>query len=94
MGTCQSGNLAAPSHEVAITDAAIAALRQLVGALTGRVATHGYRDGGLICEDRTSRGRPRMWRIGADGGLLPDSSYNYADGAFVSTPVPGQAVAR
>jgi hypothetical protein len=33
-----------------------------------------------------------MWRIAADGALLPDSSYDFARCAFVSVPVPGLAM--
>jgi hypothetical protein len=79
--------------EVAITEAAIGTLRALLAGLTGRIATYGYRDGGLICEDRTSPARPRMWRIAADGALLPDSSYNFSSGAFIRVPAPIEAVA-
>jgi hypothetical protein len=94
MGTRQSGRfLVTSAEEIAITEAAITTFWQLLGAARDRVTTHAYRDGGLICEDRTSRARPRMFRIAADGALLPDNSYNFARGAFVRAPAPGQAVA-
>jgi hypothetical protein len=92
MGTCQSGNLTSSADEVPTSEAAMTTFRQLLGALTGRVSTYASRDGGLICEDRSSPGRPWMWRIAADGALLPDSSYDFALRAFVSVPVPGRAV--
>jgi hypothetical protein len=92
MGTCPSGSLLCSPDEIAITDAAIGTFRQLLGAMAGRITTHAYRDGGLICEVRTSPARPRMWRIAPDGGLLPDSSYNFARGGFVSVPAPFEAI--
>ena len=80
------------ADEVTITDAAIRTCGQLVALMAGRIATHAYRYGGLICEDRTSRARPRMWRIGPDGTLLSDHSYSFSRGAFARVPVPQEAI--
>lgn len=61
---------------------------RLLAGSSRRIRTYAYRDGGLICEDRASRARPRIWRIGPDGQLLPDSTYSFARREFVSLPVP------
>jgi len=80
-----------PAEELTISEAAIATCGRLVAAMAGRIATHASRDGGLICEDRTSRARPRMWRIAPDGGLLPDSSYSYVRHSFTRAPLPQES---
>jgi hypothetical protein len=94
MGTRQNGSIL-PSQpaEIALSRAARRTYRRLLAHASGRIRTHAYRDGGLICEDRSSRARPRMWRITADGRLLPDSTYSFARRTFVSLPAPGQALA-
>ncbi len=93
MGTRQSaGVLHSQPNEIAVSAAASRTCGRLLAAAGGRIRTYAYRDGGLICEDRASRARPRMWRIAADGRLLPDSSYSFARRAFVSAPVPGEPV--
>ena len=74
--------------EVTITEAAVRTCGRLLAGMADRIATYAYRDGGLICEDRTSRARPRMWRITPDGDLLSDWSYNFTRGAFVPVPLP------
>ena len=94
MSTCPDGNLTSALGELTITEEAIGTFRALLGALTGRVRTHAYRDGGLICEDRTSPARPRVWRIAADGALLPERSYNFARGGFISVPLPAEVGGR
>lgn len=92
MGTCHNGNVSSSVDELLITEAAITTFRQLLDTLTGRITTHGYGDGGLICEDRTNRARPRIFRIAADGELLPDSIYSFSRGGFVRAPAPRQVV--
>jgi hypothetical protein len=92
MGTCADGSLTSHADELAITEAAIQTFRQLLAMVSGRITTHAYRDGGLICEDRTSRARPRMWRIAADGALLPERSYNFSRGGFIRAPAPVEGV--
>jgi hypothetical protein len=82
------------ADEVTVTEAAIRTCGRLVALMAGRIATHAYRDGGLICEDRTSRARPRMWRITPDGALLSDSSYHFTRQAFSQVPLPQEAIAR
>ena len=82
------------ADEVTITDAAIRTCGQLVALMADRIATHPYRDGGLICEDRTNRARPKMWRITPDGALLSDCCYSFTQGAFATVPVPQEAIAR
>jgi hypothetical protein len=94
MGTCQRGSVEElVADEVTVTEAAIRTCGRLVALMTSRITTHAYRDGGLICEDRSSRARPRMWRITPDGALLSDSSYNFMRQAFVRVPVPQEAIA-
>jgi hypothetical protein len=89
MGTCHSGGVEVlVGDKVVVSEAAISTCVRLLAAMRGRIRTHPYRDGGLICEDRTSRARPRMWRIAPDGALLADSSYNFARRAFVSSQLP------
>ncbi len=94
MGTCLAGSVE-PSlaEEVTITEAAIRTCGRLVAMMTGRISTHAYRDGGLICEDRTSRARPKMWRITPDGALLSDCSYSFVRGVFAPVPLPQETAA-
>jgi hypothetical protein len=84
MGTRQSPGLL--ETEIAVSRAALRTYGRLQAAMAGRIRAHAYRDGGLVCEDRTRPARPRMWRIGADGALLADSTYSFTRRAFVSTP--------
>lgn len=94
MGTCRGGSVEdLIADQVTITEAAIRTCGRLVALMAGRIATHAYRDGGLICEDRTSRARPRMWRITPDGTLLPDCSYSFTRGGFARVPLPREAAA-
>lgn len=81
------------AEEVTITEAAIRTCGRLVAVMAGRIATHAYRDGGLICEDRTSRARPKMWRITPDGTLLPDCSYSFTRRGFARVPLPRETTA-
>jgi hypothetical protein len=94
MGTCPGGIVDdVVVQEVTITEAAIRTCGRLVALMAGRITTHAYRDGGLICEDRTSRARPRMWRITPDGAVLSDCSYNFTRQAFMRVPLPQEASA-
>ena len=79
MGTCA---------EPEITDAAIDAFARLLVLTGGPLRTHGRQDGGLICEDRTRRAHPRLWRISPEGELLPDSRYDHARRRFIATALP------
>ena len=80
MGTCYD--------ELEITEAAIDTFARLL-VLTGRrLKTHGSGDGGMICEDRTSPARPRIWKITRDGVLVADSHYSFALRAFTAAPLP------
>jgi hypothetical protein len=81
------------AEAVTITEAAIRACGRLVALMADRISTHACRDGGMICEDRSSRARPRMWRITPDGTLLADVSYNFTRQAFVRVPLPLEATA-
>jgi hypothetical protein len=93
MGTRQSGSLLGRHHDdITVTEAAIRTCGRLLAAMTCRIKTYAYHDGGLICEDRSSPARPRMWRVAADGALLPDSSYSFARREFVSVPAPAISV--
>ncbi len=83
-----TGSTASRLNEVEITDEAIIAYARLLAILGRRLRTHGRGDGGLICEDRTSRARPNMWRILPDGSILPDTRYNFVRRAFVTAAVP------
>ncbi|HYB27528.1 MAG TPA: hypothetical protein VEF89_12985 [Solirubrobacteraceae bacterium] len=74
--------------EVEITDAAISGLSRLLSAVRGRIETHPVGDGGLICEDRTVRARPTIWRVLPDGRLLPDTPYNFQLRAFIPAGLP------
>lgn len=76
MGTCQ--------HSTEITDAAIEGFARLIAATGARFITYGREDGGLICEDRTSRARPRLWRILPSGRILPDSRYSFTAHRFTA----------
>jgi hypothetical protein len=94
MGTRQGASLLHPqTPEIAVSEAASRTCGRLLARAGNRIRTHAYPDGGLICEDRVSRARPRMWRITADGELLPDTTYSFARQAFVRVPVPGEALA-
>jgi hypothetical protein len=75
-------------HELEITDAAIGTFARLLVVTGRRLKTHGSGDGGMICEDRTSPARPTLWKISPDGGLVPDSRYNYARRAFAPVALP------
>lgn len=79
-------------HE--ITDAALSAYRRLVRAVGRVLWTHAAGDGGLICEDRTIRARPIMWRISPDGAVVPDSRYNFAAGGFIAAMLPHDLTRR
>ena len=70
--------------ESEITRAAVAGYARLSRAVGGRILTHAERGGGLICEKRAGRARPTLWRITADGTVLPDSPYSYEQRAFVT----------
>jgi hypothetical protein len=74
--------------EIEITDAAIGGFRHLLREVRGKLETHASGDGGLICEDRTVRMRPTIWRISPDGAVLPDSPYNFRRRAFISAELP------
>jgi hypothetical protein len=74
--------------EIEISEAAIGAYTRLLNAVRGRIETHPSADGGLICEARTGRSRPTMWRVSPDGGVLPDSPYNFALRAFITAELP------
>ncbi len=94
MGTCPTGGVEElVADEVTVTEAAIRTCGRLAALMARRIAIHAYRDGGLICEDRTSRARPRVWRISPDGALLSDSSYNFTRQAFIRVPLPQEAIA-
>lgn len=94
MGTCPGGIVEdVVAEEVTITEAAIRTCGRLVTAMAGRITTHAYRDGGLICEERTSRARPWMWRITPEGTLLSDSGYSFTQGSFARVPLPQEAMA-
>jgi hypothetical protein len=74
--------------EVEISSSAIAGYRWLLAAVGGTIHTHACGDGGLLCEKRTHRARPTIWRVAADGTVLPDSPYDYARRAFVTAALP------
>lgn len=75
---------ASSSEEIEISPAAISAYGRLLGAVGRRIHTYAAQDGGLICEDRTSRARPTLWRILPNGEILPDRPYNYLLAGFVA----------
>jgi hypothetical protein len=74
--------------EIEITDAAISGFSRLLSAVRGRIETHAFGDGGLICEDRTVRARPTIWRVTPDGAVLPDTPYNFRLRAFIPAGLP------
>ena len=71
-----------------MTEAALAAYGRLLAVRRARLITYASGDGGLVCEDRSSRARPALWRLSADGAILPDSRYSFRLRAFVSAPLP------
>ena len=75
--------------ELEISDAALGAYGRLLRAMRRVITTHPARDGGLICEDRTTPAKPILWRISPDGTVTPDSRYNFANRGFVSASLPG-----
>jgi hypothetical protein len=74
--------------EIEISAAAICGYGRLLGLLAGTLVTHATKDGGLICEHRAARARPTLWRIAADGAVLPDSPYSFVSRAFVTANLP------
>jgi hypothetical protein len=76
-------------EEVEISAAAIGTYGQLLRAMARTITTHADGAGGLICEDRSVRARPILWRISADGSLLPDRRYSFRSRAFTPTLLPG-----
>jgi hypothetical protein len=80
--------------EIQISEYAIGACTRLFGAVRDRIQTHASADGGLICEARTGRSRPTFWRVSPDGGVLPDSPYNFALRAFITAELPGGVSGR
>jgi hypothetical protein len=74
--------------EIEITDAAISGLSRLLSAVRGRIETHASGDGGLICEDRTFRARPTIWRVSPDGAVLADTPYDFRLRAFIPAGLP------
>jgi hypothetical protein len=75
-------------QQVEITEAAIGTCGRLQAANRGRLTTYRSGDGGLICEDRVSPARPRMWRILPTGELQPDRRYSFTLHAFTSGALP------
>lgn len=79
--------------EFEITQAAVAGYARLRRMVGGRLTTHPFGDGGLICELRRGRARSTLWRVAADGTVISDTPYSYAQRAFVvAPPVSGLAV--
>ena len=74
--------------EIEITDEAIGTYRRLLIAIGGAITTHPSWDGGLICEKRVTRARPLIWRISADGTVVPDSRYSFTRRAFIPAALP------
>jgi hypothetical protein len=74
--------------EIEITDAAISGFSRLLSAVRGRIETHAFGDGGLICEDRTVRAQPTIWRVTPDGTVLPDTPYHFGFRAFIPAGLP------
>jgi hypothetical protein len=86
MGRCPS--VAPATEELEVSAAAVGSYARLLAGVPGSFRTHGCRDGGLICEERSNRARPIVWRILADGSILPDTRYNYAVRGFVTAALP------
>jgi hypothetical protein len=78
----------AENRETEISAAAIGSYARLLGAVPGRIETHGSPDGGLICERRIARGRSTIWRIRPDGSVVGDRPFDYGVRAFISAPLP------
>jgi hypothetical protein len=74
--------------EIEVSEAAVRGYGRLLRAVGRRIHTHAAPDGGLICEDRTSRARPTMWRISNDGHVVPDTPYSFARRSFVASELP------
>ena len=79
---------APPTPEIEITRAAIDGVSRLRRAVEVNLRMYPRKDGGLICEDPSSRARPRLWRISPDGAVHPDTPYNFRLREFVAAPVP------
>ena len=77
-----------------ITPAAIRAFGRLWHAVAADLRTHPTGDGGLICEERGSRTRSRLWRVAPDGVIEPDRPYDFRLGQFVSVALPGSVSGR
>jgi len=75
-------------QETEISLAAIDGYGRLLRTVGGTLFTHAAKDGGLICEHRASRSRPRLWRVLPDGEILADAPYNFARGEFVAVKLP------
>jgi hypothetical protein len=75
-------------QEIEITEEAIRAYGRLLASLGGRIRTRAFRDGGLICEFRSGRARPTMWRILPDGAVLPDRRYSFVRRGFITAALP------
>ena len=75
------------SGEAEISEAAIRTFGRVLATMADRITTRPYGDGGLICEERTSRARPSVWRISADGAVVPASVLRRSAG-HVSGPLP------
>lgn len=84
----------AGGDEVEITVAAIRAFGRLMRAVERRIKTHPAGDGGLICEDRTVRASPVMWRISSGGAVLPDTPYSYVTRSFTFAKLPRELASR
>jgi hypothetical protein len=75
-------------EELEISEAAIRSYGRLQRAVRNAIALYATSDGGLICEDRTIRGRPTLWRILCDGTVLGDRPYSFSARAFVAAELP------
>ena len=82
------GRQSSERGEFTVSDAAIRTGGTVLAAMAGRIRTHAYPDGGLICEDRTSRARPSVWRISPDGSVVPASVYSFARREFIAGRIP------
>lgn len=78
----------AESDEVEISVAAICAYGRLLRAVGRGMRTHSAGDGGLICEDRTVRSMPVMWRISPEGAVLPDHPFSFITRSFITAKLP------